>query len=128
MKEPERLEPDDPDMPAVPALIRESSAYMNGRIDPPSSMHPLTLKSLARHCSDGEIWIIGRPVPACLLLSRKPGRLYLGKLAATRGSRSRGPARCLIGTAAALARARNILVLEPKTRVELTGIHAAFAR
>lgn len=128
MKAPERLRADDPDLPAVLALIRESFAYMDGRIDPPSSMHLLTLDRLARQCRDGEIWIIGRPVRACVFLSPKPGRLYLGKLAVARRSRGLGLARRLVETAAARARALDLPVLELQTRVELTGNHAAFAR
>lgn len=46
MTEPRRPGPDDPCLAEVLALIRCSFAYMDGRIDPPSSMHRLTLSAL----------------------------------------------------------------------------------
>ena len=43
---PRRLRPQDPDLPAILALIRRAFAPMEGRIDPPSSMLRMTLETL----------------------------------------------------------------------------------
>lgn len=110
------------------ALIRESFAYMEGRIDPPSSMHQLTEDSIAAQCQTGEVWVIGHPPAACIFLTPRDDALYLGKLAVDAGHRGRGLARDLIAVAENRARALGLPALELQTRVELVENHAAFAR
>ncbi len=110
-------------------LLREAFAYMDGRIDPPSSVHRLSAGDIARQAGQGEIWVLeeaGLPV-ACIFLTPYPDRLYLGKLAVAQGYRGRGAARLLVETAYDRARALGLPCLELQTRVELTGNHAAFA-
>ncbi len=124
---PERAGP-GADWAALLALIRAEFAFMEGRIDPPSSMHSLTAEAIAEQAATGEVWLIaeaGQPV-ACVFLTVKPGRLYLGKLAVAGSHRGRGLARRLVDTAAARARALGLPVLELQTRVELTENHATF--
>ncbi|GKY86907.1 GNAT family N-acetyltransferase [Sinisalibacter aestuarii] len=110
------------------ALIRESFAYMDGRIDPPSSMHRLTGADIARQAATGEIWVIGpAPAPvACTFLTPKPPALYIGKLAVAQAARGKGLARLLIGTAEARARALALTALTLQARLELTENHATF--
>ena len=118
------------DWPALLRLIQTSFAYMEGRIDPPSSMHRLTAAELARQAETGEIWVIedtpGKPV-ACVFLTPRQGALYLGKLAVETGHRGRGLARTLVETAQARARALGLPLLELQSRIELVENHAAFA-
>jgi ribosomal protein S18 acetylase RimI-like enzyme len=123
-----RLGPGDPDLAAVLALIRESFAYMDGRIDPPSSMHRLTPEALEAQAATAEIWALGQPPGACMVLTPRPDALYLGKLAVSAGQRGRGLARLLVDHAASRARALGLPALELQVRVELTGNQAAFAR
>lgn len=116
------------DWAAILRLIRESFAYMDGRIDPPSSMHRLSEAEIAHQAEAGEIWVIdtGGPIAACLFLTPKPERLYLGKLAVAEAWRGRGLARQLVAVAEERARALGLPELELQTRVELTGNHATF--
>lgn len=107
-------------------LIRTAFAYMDGRIDPPSSMHRLTADSIARQAETGEVWAIGTPLIACIFLTPKPDALYLGKLAVAAGQRGKGHARTLITLAETRARAMCLPALELETRVKLTENHAAF--
>lgn len=126
---PRRLGSDDPALPAVRSLIRTSFAYMEGRIDPPSSMHRLTLEELQRQAGSAEVWAIedgGRPV-ACVILTARGGRLYLGKLSVAVSHRGRGLARHLVGLAEARARALGLSAVELQSRVELTENHSVFA-
>lgn len=125
---PRRMTAEDADLPAVLALIRESFAYMDGRIDPPSSMHRLTLDDVARHCQAGEVWAIGAPVQACLFLIPKGDALYLGKLAVAASARKLGLARALVALAETRARALGLPQLELQVRVELVENLAAFQR
>jgi GNAT superfamily N-acetyltransferase len=120
-----RLLPDDPALPEVLALIRSEFATMDGVIDPPSSMHQLTLLDLT--FTPSELWVIGNPVIACVILTPKPPALYIGKLAVAEAYRGQGLARVLINIAAGRARDLHLTHLELQTRIELVGNQAAFA-
>ncbi len=111
--------------PPILRLLQASFAYMEGRIDPPSSLRDLTPEALTRQAEVGEIWVIGAPV-ACVFLTPKPGALYVGKLAVAEGSRGQGLARLLIDHAETRSRALHLPVLELQTRVELVENQAAF--
>ncbi len=125
---PERLNADDSRLGAVLDLIRRNFAYMEGRIDPPSSVRDLTLASLTAQCHKGEIWIIGAPLMACMFLTPKEDCLYLGKLAVDGQSRGRGLARLLIDHAVGRAQDMGLPAVELQTRVELVENHETFAR
>lgn len=114
------------DWQAILTLIQDSFAFMDGRIDPPSSMHRLTPEDIAAQAQQGGVWVIGQPPIACVFLTVKPGALYIGKLAVARNQRGKGLARALIDTAETRARALGLPMLELQTRVELTENHATF--
>lgn len=111
---------------AVLSLIQSEFAYMQGRIDPPSSMQRLNLAALATQSETGEIWTLGTPPLACVFLTRKADALYIGKLAVRADQRGRGLARRLITQAEARARALGLRWCELETRVELVENHASF--
>ena len=124
---PRRLTDTD-DMTATLSLIRDAFAYMDGIIDPPSSMTRLTESNLARAARDGEVWVLeelGETV-ACVVFTPKPDVLYIGKLAVADTHRGRGLSRQLIALAERRAAARGLAALELQSRVELTQNHAAF--
>ncbi|XBC65518.1 GNAT family N-acetyltransferase [Defluviimonas sp. SAOS-178_SWC] len=109
-------------------LVRAAFAYMDGVVDPPSSVHRLTETGIAGAAREGEVWVLeelGRPL-ACLFLTPKPGRLYIGKLAVAESHRRKGLARQLLAHAESRARDLGLPALEMQSRVELTGNHAAF--
>ena len=111
--------------PAILQLLHGAFGYMEGRIDPPSSLRYLTPEALTRQAEVGEIWVMGSPV-ACVFLTPKPGALYVGKLAVDEGLRGRGLARRLIEVAEGRAREQGLPALELQTRVELVENQAAF--
>ena len=119
---------DDPALVGILELIRSSFAYMDNRIDPPSSMHQLDLNDVADQCQEGEVWSIGDPPLACMLLKYKEEAVYLGKLAVAENYRRKGFAKKLIEVAENRARLRRLSFLELETRVELTDNHRTFAR
>jgi ribosomal protein S18 acetylase RimI-like enzyme len=123
--DPRRLFPTD-DLAPVLALIRSAFAGMEGRIDPPSSMHRLTLADIAAQAGAGEVWVIGHPPVACLFLTPEADAMYLHKLAVAPGGQGHGHARRLIDLAATRARMRGLPCLRLQTRVELVENHAAF--
>ena len=114
------------DWPALLALIRAEFAYMDGRIDPPSSMHRLTPDSLASQSRNAEIWAIGDPPVACVVLTPKPRALYVGKLAVAASHRRQGLARRLVVLAENRAKALQKAFLELEVRVELVENQRAF--
>ncbi len=120
---------DSTDFNAVLALVRESFAYMESRIDPPSSMHRLTAQSLADHAREQELWLVedGGEILACVQFTRQPDSLYVGKLAVRADQRRKGHAARLIRHAEARAKALALPALELQVRVELTENHATFA-
>lgn len=123
---PRRLLPGDPALAEVLALIRAEFAYMDGRIDPPSSMHRLDAAALEAQAAGQEIWTIGAPICACVFLTRAEDGLYIGKLAVHSSRRGQGLARRLVDLAEARARKLGLGWLELQTRIELTDNHRAF--
>lgn len=124
---PRRLTPGD-DFAPVLSLIRTAFAFMDGRIDPPSSMHRLTVDALAGMAAAGEVWVLDEPEGpvACVVLTPKTDHLYLGKLAVAEAFRGQGLARQLVRLAASRARERGLPEVRLQTRVELVENHAAF--
>lgn len=115
------------DAAAILALLRAEFAYMEGRVDPPSSLARLTEADLLDQARAGEVWTIGDPPLACVFLTPKPGALYIGKLAVASGHRRKGLAAALIALAEGRAQALSLPALELQTRVELVENQAAWA-
>lgn len=110
------------------ALILDSFAYMDGRIDPPSSARSLTAASLAARAEAEHLWLAGPSLAGCAFFAERPDALYIGKLAVRPDRQGAGLGRAFVGAAEALARSRGLPRLRLETRIELTGNHAAFAR
>ncbi|WP_439150007.1 GNAT family N-acetyltransferase [Sulfitobacter sp.] len=123
---PYQLGPDDPALSALLVLMHDCFGYMEGRIAPPSSLGRVTEASLRDTAAQAEIWCIGAPPLACMILTAKPGRLYLGKVCVAPTHQRLGLARHLINHADARARALRLPMLELQTRVELEDNHATF--
>ena len=81
------------DFEAVLELVKREFSYMDGVVDPPSSVHRLTIDDLAS--GQGETWVIGAPPVACVLMTLKSDVLYVGKLAVLASERGNGLARML---------------------------------
>ncbi|WP_126974880.1 GNAT family N-acetyltransferase [Frigidibacter oleivorans] len=111
------------DMGPVLALIRAAFAYMERRIDPPSSMAGLTVQDLARAAAAGEVWSTGDPLFACMVLTPRPDALYLGKLAVAAAMQGRGLGRRMVERAEVRARARGLPAVELQCRIELLELH-----
>ena len=127
---PHRITPDYPHWQGILRLILDSFAYMEPRIDPPSSAHRLTIADMAAQAESGAVWVVehnAAPI-ACLFANSQADALYLGKIAVADSHRGRGLLRRLIASAENEARARNLPRLELETRIELTENHATFAR
>jgi len=109
---------------AILALTKQAFAYMDGRIDPPSSVHRLSVDALA--APGHEVWAIGYPPKASIVMTPRSDVLYVGKLAVVEAERGRGLARLLIDHAEVRAGELGLVWLELQTRIELTENHRAF--
>ena len=116
----------DDDFHEVLALIRTTFAYMEGRIDPPSSMQRLTVADLAHAAETGEVWVAGDPVLGCVVLRPGAEALHLGKLAVADAVRGTGLGRALVARAEASALARGLPAVQLQCRVELTELHGFY--
>lgn len=124
---PRRMDPAE-DMAPVHDLLTRAFAYMEGVIDPPSSMNRMTPGDLARDAARNELWVIDPGPAACMILTVKGDTLYLGKLAVAERHRGAGLGRVMIDHALARARAQGLGHVTLQTRVELLRNQAAFQR
>lgn len=118
------------DWGAVLSLLRDSFAFMECRIDPPSSLRHMTANGIRDFAAQHILLVIeenGAPV-ACGFATPRQDCLYLGKLAVAKTHRRRGMMRRIVDAAEACAVERDLPCLELQTRIELVENHAAFAR
>jgi len=118
------------DYSALHTLLTEAFAYMEGRIDPPSSLARMGLSELRDKLRAEDLFLIRKnalPI-ACLFGAVLTDSYYIGKLAVAHSHRKLGLARALMAAAQAQARIHGCRALELQTRVELTENHATFAR
>ncbi|QDC11703.1 GNAT family N-acetyltransferase [Oceanicola sp. D3] len=117
------------DWAGVHRLLVESFAFMEGRIDPPSSLAAVTPEGLAEKAEREVLMLVryGARVVACGFASPRRPVLYLGKLAVTEQLRGRGLLRQMVALAEEMARDGGFEALELQSRVELVENHATFA-
>lgn len=109
-------------------LLQQSFAYMDGRIDPPSSLKTLDAAALQTKAGR-ETLIVAHDqatLVGCGFVDLRPDCAYLGKLAVADAWRRQGVARGIVEAAVALARAAGCPVLELQTRVELLENQRSF--
>jgi GNAT superfamily N-acetyltransferase len=125
-----RAPPDFTDWERVRVLILAAFAYMEARINPPSSALRLTAQSMKADAEKGALLLAERngDLVGCVFAQTKGDALYIGKLAVRPGLQGEGIGRKLVDAARAEARRLGLGMLELQTRVELTENHATFAR
>lgn len=110
-------------------VILAAFAYMDERIDPPSSAHRLTPATLRQKAAQEIAFAAidkGRIV-GCVFLRPEESSLYIGKLAVHPAAQGQGIGRLLLARAEATARELGLSSLRLETRVELTENHRLFA-
>ncbi len=123
-----KVNPDSSSIPDILNLVQQAFAYMEAHINPPSSMHRLTLSSIRNACSEGEVWTIGDGPDACVFIKKKGDYLYIGKLSVRENMKGKGLARALIEISEKRAKLMGLSGLELETRIELTENHEIFRR
>jgi len=125
-----RAPPDFADWERVRALILDAFAYMDARINPPSSALRLTAQSMKTNADKGALLLAERSgdLVGCVFAEVKGDALYIGKLAVRPGLQGAGIGKQLVDAAREEARRRGLGMLELETRIELVENHATFAR
>ena len=118
------------DWPELLALLRRAFAFMEGRIDPPSSLGRLDADGLAAKARAQRCFLAfrGARLAGCVFCQPRSDCLYLGKVAVDPDLQGQGIGRALLARAEAEARALGLPALELQTRIELVENHRAFAR
>jgi len=112
------------------ALIQSSFAYMQGRINPPSSALGLSADGLAEQAKTETLIVaLGEngAVLGCAFCADQGDAVYIGKLAVSPDHQGQGLGRRLLEAAVNLARQQGCHKLRLQTRVELVENHQAFA-
>lgn len=111
-------------------LLARNFAYMDGRIDPPSSLVRMRPGDLAAKAREETLILAmdGDTLAGCVFLKLEPDCGYIGKLAVDKAYRGRGLARRLLAVAEDVAARNGRTALRLQTRVELIENHATFAR
>lgn len=114
----------------VLGLLHRAFAYMDDRIDPPSSLHRLTVDRIGQDAAAGGLIgaFAGEALVGCAFVKPDENTLYVGKLAIEPTSQGQGIGKLLLAEAERRAVERGLPALTLQTRVELTENHRAFSR
>lgn len=121
--------PEFADWDALLTLLRACFAYMDARIDPPSSLARLNADDLRAKARDETLIVatLAGALVGCAFAAVRADCVYLGKVAVAERVRRQGVARGMFAVAETLARAHGRGWLELQTRVELIENHRSFA-
>ena len=109
-------------------LLREAFKYMDGRIDPPSSLGAMGIADFIQKAQDETLIVaqINNQLIGCAFAEIRDDCVYLSKVAVRPAYRRQGVTRSLFEAADELATQMGKKFLELQTRIELTENHQAF--
>lgn len=121
--------PDFDDWPALLGLLQAAFAYMDTRIDPPSSLHRMGIDELRSKAAQDTLILAvdGSVLVGCAFASVRPDCVYVGKLAVAESARGHGVARRIMAAVESIARDHGRPALELQTRIELVENRQVFA-
>ena len=113
------INPQFDDYASLLALLHKSFAFMEGRIDPPSSLHSLDVDKLRLKAQEETLLtaIDDDKLVGCLFVRHQSDSLYLGKLAVDDSVRGHGVARQLVDVANLIGKQWSCQSLEVETRI-----------
>lgn len=116
------------DFAGVLTLLQKAFEYMQGRIDPPSSLQRLNAEKLKLKAINEVMFIAvdNELTVGCVFARVKEDHVYLGKLAVRPDCRGRGLSRMLVNRVETLTRQLGLSEVEIETRIELTENQALF--
>ncbi len=111
-------------------LLHRAFAVMEGRIDPPSSLHDLDEVTLAAKAAQ-ELCLLAHhedDLLGCVFCAPGEEALHISKLAVDPDHQGGGIGRALMDLAEANAQAAGLEAMELQTRIEMDENHLTFAR
>jgi len=116
------------DWPQLLGLLRESFAYMDSRIDPPSSLTRMGVEEFKAKAARETLIVatVGKTLIGCAFAAVQEDCIYVGKVAVAQSARGKGVARAMFAAAEVLAHRHGRRFLELQTRIELVENHATF--
>ncbi len=110
------------------SLLRQAFAYMEGRVDPPSSLNTFDVEKLIKKVRDEILFIAvkDKKLVGCVFARPCMNYVYLGKLAVKPDYRGLGISRLLVSQVEACTNQLGIPEVEIETRVELVENQALF--
>lgn len=110
-------------------LLSVCFAFMEGRIDPSSSLNLMTPELLRRNADEQTLIVVlsDGELVGCGYLEETDDTIYVSKLAVKPAFRKQGILRSMVQIAENLARERKKAGLELETRIELVENHKTFA-
>lgn len=114
--------------PAVAALILECFGEYRGKIVPESSALKDTPARIEAFFPDEHVAVAeeGGRLIGCITAKRKPGHVYLGRLAVLKPYRRAGVAAALIGSVEEFARRHDVREVRLEVRIALTSNQRLF--
>lgn len=111
------------------SLLHQAFEYQNGRINPPSSLHRLDVKSIAQKAQQERLFLAwaGSQIIGCLFAKPCQDCVYVGKLAILKKWQGQGIGKRLMGQAISFAKREGYSELELQVRIELVENQAVFA-
>lgn len=111
------------------ALLQGAFAYMESRIDPPSSLNRMGVEDLRAKAKEETLIVAteGNEIIGCAFAAIRDDCVYVGKVAVANSARRKGVARELMATAEGVARNNQRHFLELQTRFELVENYQTFA-
>ncbi len=109
-------------------LLHRTYAYMDTRIDPPSSLHRLTVSGLAQKAEQETLLLalLDQAVVGCMFCRSYPDWVYVGKVAVDEPFQGQGIGHKMFDHAFEMARREGAKGLELQSRIELVENHQAF--
>ena len=113
---------------ALADLVRGAFKYMDGRIDPPSSLGAMGVADFIKKAQNETLIVaqVDNQLIGCAFAAIRDDSVYLSKVAVLLAYRRQGVTRSLFEAADELARQMGKKFLELQTRIELTENHQAF--
>ena len=118
------------DYDAVHKLLTSAFAYMQNRIDPPSSMNRLDIEKLREKVQTEHLLVAlsEEKLVGCVFLKPAAQAWYLGKLAVDDKMRGQGIGRVLLEKAESVCFENSGHAIELEVRIELTENHRFFKK
>ena len=118
------------DWQALLDLLHEAFEFQNARINPPSSLYKLDVKSIAQKARDEKLFLAwqGKQLVGCVFARKQQDSVYIGKLAIKHEFQGLGIGKQLMAEAQGYAKDCGYREVELQVRIELIENQKTFTK